>query len=111
VDTGRDSETASRSAIVQFSHLGARSRAVRLSALRPGESVTTVFLEMLNGPLAGKVSSDDCALCHRVLGEEVTRLRELAQRFQGAMFPQWMKRQGGGLLGRVAEFLVGQRGL
>ena len=140
----------------------ARSRGGSLERSTPGESVTTVFLEMLKGPLAGKVSSDECALCHRVLEEEVTRLRELAQKFQGAVFTQWMKSQGtlcldharklkefvplrfrtlvdevvernradlrgeleafleqlkqgvhagGGLLGRVAEFLVGQRGL
>jgi hypothetical protein len=108
------------------------------------------------------VSSDDCALCHRVREEEVTRLRELAQQFQRPIFVQWMKTQGslcldhagklkefvplrlralidevmernrselreeleafheqlklgvhagGRLLGRVAEFLVSQRGL
>jgi hypothetical protein len=139
----------------------ARSRE-KLSRSTPGESVTKVFLEMLKGPLTGKVSSDQCSLCHHVLEEEVTRLRELAQKLQGAMFAQWMKTQGtlcfehgrkvkefvplrlrtlvdeivernraeleqeletfreqlkhgihegGGLLGRVAEFLVGQRGL
>jgi hypothetical protein len=139
----------------------ARSRG-KLSRSTPGESVTDVFLEMLRGPLAGKVSSEECSLCHRVLEEEVTRLRELAQKLQGAMFAQWMKTQGtlcleharkvkefvplrlrplvddivernrgelkreleafreqlkhgihegGGLLGRAAEFLVGQRGL
>ena len=140
----------------------ARSRGGSLERSTPGESVTTVFLEMLKGPLAGKVGSDECVLCHRVLEEEVTRLRELAQKLQSAMFAQWMKSQGtlcldharklkefvplrlrtlvdgvvertraelrgelqafheqlkqgvhagGGLLGRVAEFLVGQRGL
>lgn len=139
----------------------ARSRD-SLARSTPGEAVTNVFLEMLQGPLLGKVSSDECALCRRVLEEEVTRLRELAQKFQGAMFAQWMKMQGtlcldharkvkefvplrlrtlideilernraelqqeleafreqlrhgihtgGGLLGRAAEFLVGQRGL
>lgn len=139
----------------------ARSRG-SLSRSTPGESVTNIFLEMLKGPLNGKVGSDECALCRRVLEEEVTRLRELAQKLQGAMFAQWMKSQGtlcldharklkefaplrlrklidevvernraelrqeleafleqlrhgihegGGLLGRVAEFLVGQRGL
>jgi hypothetical protein len=139
----------------------ARSRA-SLARSTPGETVANVFLEMLKGPLAGKVSSDECALCHRVVEEEVTRLRELAQKLQGTMFAQWMKTQGtlcvdharkvkefvplrmrasideivernrvelrqelevfreqlkqgnhagGGLLGRVAEFLVGQRGL
>jgi glutathione S-transferase len=117
---------------------------------------------MLSGSPAGKVSSGDCALCHRVREQEVTRLRELAQQFERPMFVQWMKTQGslcldhagklkefvplrlrtfidevvernrselreeleafheqlkhgvhagGGLLGRVAEFLVGQRGL
>ncbi len=140
----------------------ARSRGGSLERSTPGESVTSVFLDMLKGPLVGKVSSDECALCHRVLEEEVTRLRELAQKFQGALFVEWMKTQGslcldhagklkefvrlrfqtlidevvernraelraeleafheqlkhgvhagGGLLGRVAEFLVGQRGL
>jgi hypothetical protein len=139
----------------------ARSRA-KLSRSTPGESVTTVFLEMLKPPLVGKVNSEECPLCHRVLGEEVTRVRELAQKLQGTMFAQWMKSQGtlclehsrkvkefvplrlrtlvgeivernrteleqeletfheqlkhgihegGELLGRAAEFLVGQRGL
>lgn len=139
----------------------ARSRG-KLSRSTPGESVTNVFLEMLKPPLVGKVNSEECPLCHRVLEEEVTRLRELAQKLQGAIFKQWMKSQGtlclehgrklkefvplrsrtlvdeiiernraeleqeleafleqlkhgihegGGLLGRAAEFLVGQRGL
>ena len=139
----------------------ARSRG-KLSRSTPGESVTNVFLEILKGPLVGKVGSDECTLCHRVLEEEVTRLRELAQKLQAGMFAQWMKSQGtlcldharkvkefvplrlrtlvdeivernraeleqelesfreqlkhgihegGGLLGRAAEFLVGQRGL
>jgi hypothetical protein len=139
----------------------ARSRA-KLSRSTPGESVTSVFLEMLKPPLVGKVNSDECTLCHRVLEEEVTHLRELAQKLQGTMFAQWMKshgtlclehgrkvkefvplrlrtlvdeivernrvelqqelesfleqlrrgiHEGGGLLGRAAEFLVGQRGL
>ncbi|MGA8492574.1 MAG: hypothetical protein WB711_19270 [Terriglobales bacterium] len=139
----------------------ARSRA-KLSRSTPGESVTTVFLEMLKPPLVGKVNSEECTLCHRVLEEEVTRLRELAQTLQGTMFAEWMRSQGslclehgrkvkefvplglrklvdeivernraelqqelesfleqlkhgihegGGLLGRTAEFLVGQRGL
>ena len=139
----------------------ARSRE-KLSRSTPGEKVTDVFLEMLKGPFPGKASADECALCHRVVEEEVTCLRELAQRFQSAMFVQWMTTQGslclshglklkefvpirfrpsidqivernraeleheldvfrdqlrhgvhegGGILGRVAEFLVGQRGL
>jgi hypothetical protein len=139
----------------------ARSRG-KLSRSTPGESVTNVFLGMLKGPLTGKVSSDQCSLCRHVLEEEITRLRELAQKLEGAMFAQWMKTQGtlcvehsrkvkefvplrlhmlideivernraeleneleafreqlkhgihegGGLLGRAAEFLVGQRGL
>ncbi len=139
----------------------ARSRG-KLSRSTPGESVTIVFLGMLKAPLTGKVSSDQCSLCRYVLEEEITRLRELAQKLQGAMFAQWMKSQGtlcvehgrkvkefvplrlrtlvdeivernraeleneletfreqlkhgnhegGGLLGRPAEFLVGQRGL
>ena len=139
----------------------ARSRD-KLSRSTPGESVTAVFLGMLKGGHQGKASTEECALCHRVLAEEVTRLRELAQRFQSAMFVQWMTTQGslcldhapklkefvplrlrpaidqivernrseleqelelfreqlrhgvhegGGILGRVAEFLVGQRGL
>jgi hypothetical protein len=139
----------------------ARSRD-KLSRSTPGEIVSAVFLEMLKRPLVGKVGSDECALCHRVVEEEVTRLRELGQKLQGAMFAQWMKIQGtlcleharkikdfvplrlrtlidevvernraeleqeleafreklkhgihegGGLLGHVAEFLVGQRGL
>ncbi|MGA8151426.1 MAG: hypothetical protein WB952_10795 [Terriglobales bacterium] len=139
----------------------ARSRA-KLSRSTPGESVTTIFLEMLKPPLLGKVKSDECTLCHRVMEEEVTRLRELGQKLQETMVAQWMKSQGtlclehgrkvkefvplrlrtlvdeivernraelqqelesfleqlkhgihegGGLLGRAAEFLVGQRGL
>jgi hypothetical protein len=139
----------------------ARSRG-KLSRSTPGETVSAVLLSLLKGPLTGKAGSEECALCHRVLEEEVTRLRELAQKFQSAMFVQWMKSQGslcvdharklkefvplrfrtltdeivernrtelvqeleafreqlkhgihegGGLLGRVAEFLVGQRGL
>jgi hypothetical protein len=139
----------------------ARSRG-SVARSTPGESVTGLFLEMLKGPLAGKASSDECVLCRRVLEEELTHLRELARKLQGAMFAQWMKSQGtlcldhaqklkefvplrlrnlvddvvernrvqlcqeletfreqlrhgvhegGGLLGRVAEFLVGQRGL
>lgn len=139
----------------------ARSRD-KLSRSTPGESVTGVFLEILKGPLVGKANTSECALCHRVLEEEVTRLRELAERFQSTMFVQWMTSQGnlcldhapklkefvplrmrptidkivernraeletelqafreqlkhgvhegGGILGRVAEFLVGQRGL
>jgi hypothetical protein len=139
----------------------ARSRG-KLSRSTPGESVTSVFLGMLKGSLVGKVASEECTLCHRVLEQEVTRLRELAQKLQSAMFAQWMKGQGtlcleharkikefvplrsrtaineiiernraeleqelesfleqlrhgihegGGVLGRAAEFLVGQRGL
>ena len=138
----------------------ARSRG-KLSRSTPGERVTNVFLELLKKPLTGKVSSDECTLCRRVL-EEVARLRELAQQLQTGMFAQWMKTQGtlcidhpekpkefvalrprslvdeivarnrveleqeletfreqlkhgihegGGLLGRTAEFLVGQREL
>jgi len=34
------------------------------------------------------------ALCHRALEEEVTLLRELGQKLQGAMFARWMKSQG-----------------
>jgi hypothetical protein len=140
----------------------ARSRGGSLGRSTPGESVTSVFLEMLKGSSEGKVSGVDCSLCHRVREEEAARLRELAQEFQRAMFVQWMKTQGslcvdhagklkecvssplrplideivernrtelreeleafqkqlkqgvhagGGLLGRVAEFLVSQRGL
>ena len=139
----------------------ARSRE-KLSRSTPGESVTNIFLEMLQGPLIGKVNSNECELCLRVLEEEGARLRELALRFQSAVFAQWMKSQGtlcldhgrklrefvplrfrglietivernraeiedelrtfrehlgqgthtgGGILGRAAEFLVGQRGL
>jgi hypothetical protein len=139
----------------------ARSRG-KLSRSTPGETVSNVFLALLKGPLAGKARSEDCALCHRVLEEEASRLRELARKFDSAMFVQWMKtngslcrdrahklkefvplrfrtmideiverkrteflqeledfrkqlkhgiHEGGGLLGRVAEFLVGQRGL
>ena len=33
-------------------------------------------------------------LCHRVLEEEATRLRELARKLQGTTFAQWMKSQG-----------------
>lgn len=139
----------------------ARSRG-KLSRSTPGEMVTEVFLELLKGPLIGKANTGECALCHKVLAEEVGRLRELAQRFQSPIFVQWMTTQGslcldhapklkefvplrlrpcidkivernrteleselqvfreqlkhgvhegGGILGRVAEFLVGQRGL
>lgn len=139
----------------------ARSRA-KVSRSTPGESVTNVFLDTLKPPLVGKVNTEECTLCHRVLEEEVTHLRELSQKIQGIMFAQWMRSQGtlclehgkkvkefvplrlrtlvdeilernraeleqeletfleqlkhgihegGGLLGRAAEFLVGQRGL
>ena len=72
----------------------ARSRGGSLERSAPGEIVSSVFLEMLRGSPAGKVSSADCALCHRVRDEEVTRLRELAEQFQRPMFTQWMKTQG-----------------
>lgn len=139
----------------------ARSRG-KLSRSTPGEPVSAVFLSLLKGPLTGKANSDECALCHRVVAEETGRLRELAKKFDSAMFVQWMRthgslcldharklkefvplrfrtmideivernraefvreleafreqlkhgiHEGGGLLGRVAEFLVGQRGL
>jgi hypothetical protein len=139
----------------------ARSRG-KLSRATPGETVANVFLDLLRRPVGAKVGPDECSLCHRVLEEEVIRLRELAQKLQSAMLVQWMKTQGtlclehaqklkefvplrsrklideivernraqlvqeleafreqlkhgihegGGLLGRVAEFLVGQRGL
>jgi hypothetical protein len=139
----------------------ARSRG-KISRSTPGEAVTGVFLALLKGPLVGKATTTECALCHKVLAEEVARLRELAQRFQSPIFVQWMTTQGslcldhapklrefvplrlrpcidqivernrteleselqifreqlkhgvhegGGILGRVAEFLVGQRGL
>lgn len=68
----------------------ARSRA-KLSRSTPGESVTNVFLEMLKPPWAGKVNTEECTLRHRVFEEEVTRLRELAQKLQGTT---WMKSQG-----------------
>jgi hypothetical protein len=71
----------------------ARSRG-KLSRSTPGESVTTVFLDMLKGPLPGKVRSEECTLCHRVFEEEIMRLRELAQKLQSAMFAQWMMAQG-----------------
>ncbi len=86
----------------------ARSRGGSLERSTPGESVSSVFLEMLEGPPAGKVSSDDCALCHRVREEEVTRLRELAQQFQRPIFVQWMKTQGSLCLdhaGKLKEFV------
>ena len=138
----------------------ARSRGGSLEHSTPGESVSSVFLEMLSSSPAGKVSSDDCALCHCVREEEVTHLRELAQQFQRPLRPmdentgslcldhagklkefvplryralvdevvdrnrmelreeleafhEHLKHgvhAGGGLLGRAAEFLVGQRG-
>jgi hypothetical protein len=71
----------------------ARFRA-QLSRSTPGESVTTVFLEMLKLPLVGKANREECTLCHRALEEEGTRLRELAQKLEGTMFAQWMKSQG-----------------
>jgi hypothetical protein len=71
----------------------ARSRG-KLSRSTPEETVTNVFLEMLKKPLAGKVSSDECSLCQRVLEEEVTRLRELARKLKATMFGQWMRTQG-----------------
>jgi HAMP domain-containing protein len=71
----------------------ARSRG-KLSRSTPGEAATNVFLEMLKKPLAGKVGTDDCSLCRRVLEEEISRLRELAHKMQGGMFAQWMKAQG-----------------
>jgi hypothetical protein len=140
----------------------ARSRGSGLSRSTPGETVTRIFLQMLKDPLFENASNEDCDLCRQVLEEEVVRLRELAKKFQSAMFSQWITSQGtlcldhaiklkefvplkhrktieelvernrtelvqelevfsqqlkhgihegGGLLGRVAEFLVGQRGL
>ena len=47
----------------------ARSRGGSLARSTPGESVSSVFLKMLNRSLAGKVSSDDSLLCHRVREE------------------------------------------
>lgn len=133
-----------------------------LARSAPAENVTTVFIDMLQDPLARKVEASECILCHRILEEEAARLRELAGQMERAMFVQWLKRQGslcleharklrefvplkhqrlldevvarnreelrqelmtfreqvrqgthagGGLLGRAAEFLVGQRGL
>ena len=162
MDLGGNNSAPIRSEGMQFSRVGARSIQSEDFALHAGESVTNVFLEMLKSPLVGKVNSSECTLCHRTLEEEVTRLRELAQKLQGTMFAQWMKSQGtlclehsrklkefvplrlrplvdeivernraelqqelesfleqlkhgihegGGLLGRAAEFLVGQRGL
>ena len=90
MDIGGDYRTARKSPAVQFSCLGACTSRDKLSRSTPGESVTAVFLEMLKGGHQGKASTEECALCHRVLAEEVTRLRELAQRFQSAMFVQWM---------------------
>jgi hypothetical protein len=72
----------------------ARSRGGLLERSTPGETVSGVFLEMLKGSLGGKVTSDDCVLCHRVRDEEAFRLRKLAQQFQRAMLVQWMKSQG-----------------
>lgn len=133
-----------------------------LARSAPAENVTTVFIDMLEDPLAHKVDARECILCHRILEEEGARLRELAGQLDRPMFVQWLKshgslcleharklkeyiplkhrrlldevvarnreelrqelmifreqvRQGthagGGLLGRAAEFLVGQRGL
>lgn len=139
-----------------------RSRGSGLSRSTPGETVTRIFLQMLKDPLFEKAQSEDCDLCRQVVEEEAVRLRELGNKFQSAMFSQWITSQGtlcldhakklkefvalkhrkaidelvernradlvqeleafseqlkhgihegGGLLGRVAEFLVGQRGL
>jgi tRNA/tmRNA/rRNA uracil-C5-methylase (TrmA/RlmC/RlmD family) len=162
MDLGRNGKTTARFSTLQFHCWAlARSRG-KLSRSTPGESVTNVFLGMLQGSLLGKVNTEECTLCHRVFEEEIARLRELAQKLQSAMFAQWMKSQGtlcldharklkefvplrlrtlidkvvesnraeleeeletfreqlkhgihegGGLLGRAAEFLVGQRGL
>jgi hypothetical protein len=133
-----------------------------LARSAPAENVTTVFIDMLQDPLAHKAEASECILCHRILEEEAARLRELAGQLERAMFVQWLKRHGslcleharklkeyvplkhqrlldevvarnrdelrqelinfreqvrqgthagGGLLGRAAEFLVGQRGL
>ena len=140
----------------------ARSRGSGLSRSTPGEIVTGIFLNMLRGPVAGKVPAEECTLCRQIVEEEEVRLRELGKSFQSAMLSQWIQSQGtlcvpharklkefvplkcrkavdeivernrrelleelehfgehlkhgehdgGGLLGRVAEFLVGQRGL
>ncbi len=48
---------------------------------------------MLKPPLVGKVDSEECTLCQRGLEEEVTRLRELAQKLQGATFARRMTSQ------------------
>jgi hypothetical protein len=71
----------------------ARSRG-SLELSTPGESLSSVFLERLKRSPAAGASSEDCALCHRVREEEVTRLRELAQQIQRPVFVQWMKTQG-----------------
>ena len=140
----------------------ARSRGSGLSRSTPGDIVANVFLEMLRGPLFGKIPTDDCDFCRQILDEETVRLRELGKKFESAVFSQWLTSQGtlcvdhgkklkefvplkcrkaidelvernrrelveelenfreqlkhgdhegGGLLGRAAEFLVGQRGL
>ncbi len=148
---------------MQFSWLGARSIQGEAFALYAwGKRHDCLLRNVEAPPLVGKVNSEECTFCHRVLEEEVTRLRELALKLQGTMFAQWMKSQGtlclqhgrkvkefvplrlrtlvdeivernraelqqelesfmeqlkhgihegGGLLGRAAEFLVGQRGL
>jgi hypothetical protein len=162
VDIGGNRSTSIAPARMQFSRVGARSIQSQALALHAWGNRNECFLEMLKPPLVGKVNSEECTLCHRILEEEVTRLRELAQKLQGTMFAQWMKSQGtlclehgrkvkefvplrlrtlvdeiversraeleqeletfleqlkhgihegGGLLGRAAEFLVGQRGL
>jgi hypothetical protein len=86
----------------------ARSRGGSLERSTPGENISSVFLEMLKRSPACKVSSDDCALCHRVREEEVTRLRQLAQQFQRPMFIQWMTTRGSLCLdhaGKLKEFV------
>jgi hypothetical protein len=72
----------------------ARSRGGSLERSTPGESVTSVFLDMLKDSRAEKVNSDDGSLCHCVREEEVARLHELAREFQRAKFVQWMQTQG-----------------
>ena len=103
MDIGGNNSAPIRSARMQFSRVGARSIQSKISRSTPGESVTNVFLEMLKPPLVGKVNSSECTLCHRAVEEEVTRLRELAQKLQGTMFAQWMKSQGTALSGARPE--------
>jgi hypothetical protein len=87
VDAGFHRTTASCSAIVQFLHRGACPVERSAERFTPENVFRVCFRRCYR-------RSDDCALCHRVREEEVTRLRKLAQQFPRPTLVEWMKTQG-----------------